>query len=125
MAFKIRDDVKIAKRCGHGVGVDPNLSAIYYFARGLQANGERRCRSLAGGKTGRTFCVVLTLKRRCLKSCRDDEVFSSYLPRPNTTLFVVTRPLVHNAMWILVPDRWIFIVKAGRASPMAGNGLPS
>jgi hypothetical protein len=25
--------------------------------------------------TGRTFCVVLTLKRRCLKSCRDDEVF--------------------------------------------------
>jgi hypothetical protein len=58
---------------------------------------------------------VLTLKRGCLKSSRDDEVFSSYLPRPNTTLFVVTRPLVYNAMWVLVPDRWIFIVKAGRA----------
>ena len=50
-----------------------------------------------------------------LKACRDGEVFSSYFPRPNATLFVITRPLVHNAMWILVPDRWIFIVKAGRA----------
>jgi hypothetical protein len=43
------------------------------------------------------------------------EVFSRYLPRPNTTLFVVTGPSVHNAMPILVPDRSIFIVKAGRA----------
>src|SRR5437899_2488373 len=41
--------------------------------------------------------------------------FSSYFPRPNATLFVITRPLVHNAMSILVPNRWIFIVKAGRA----------
>ena len=64
--------------------------------------------------TGHTFCVGLTLKRH-LKGCRDDEVFSSYLPRPNATLFVVTRPLVHDAMSILVPDRWIFIVKACRA----------
>src|SRR6201987_2613308 len=38
--------------------------------------------------------------------------FLSYLPRPNATLFVVTRPLVHAAMSILVPDWCIFIVKA-------------
>ena len=38
--------------------------------------------------------------------------FSSYLPRANATLFVVTRPLVHDAMPIFVPDWWIFIVKA-------------
>lgn len=46
---------------------------------------------------------------------RTTSCFSSYLPRPNGTLFVVTRPLVHDAMSILVPDRWIFIVKACRA----------
>ena len=42
-------------------------------------------------------------------------MFSRYLPRPNTTLFVVTGSSVHNAMPIFVPDRSIFIVKAGLA----------
>ena len=64
--------------------------------------------------TGRTFCVGLTLKRH-LKGCRDSEMLFSYLPRPNGTLFVVTRPLVHDAMSIRVPNRWIFIVKACRS----------
>ena len=51
-----------------------------------------------------------------VKEQRDNEaLFSSYFPRPNATLFVVTRPLVHNALSILVPDRAIFFVKAGRA----------
>ena len=50
-----------------------------------------------------------------LKGCREAEMFSRYLPRPNTTLFVVTGSSVHNAMPIFVPDRSIFIVKAGRA----------
>ena len=53
--------------------------------------------------------------RRHLRGCGDGEVFSSYLPRPNATLFVVTRPFIHNAMSILVPERWIFIVKTDRA----------
>jgi hypothetical protein len=56
-----------------------------------------------------------TAHKRRLKGCRDDEVFSIYLPRPNATLFAVTRPLVHDAMSMLLPDRWIFIVKACRA----------
>src|SRR6516165_11556428 len=42
----------------------------------------------------------------------DDECFSMYFPRPNATLFVVTRPTLHDAMSMLVPDRWIFLVKA-------------
>jgi hypothetical protein len=65
--------------------------------------------------TGRTFCVGLTLKRTVERLPRRRGGFSSYFPRPNATLFVITRPLIHNAMSILVPDRWIFIVKAGRA----------
>src|ERR1700688_1151909 len=51
------------------------------------------------------------------KAAATTRYFQAIFHAPNTTLFVVTRPLVHNAMWILVPDRWIFIVKAGRASP--------
>jgi len=50
-----------------------------------------------------------------LKGCREAEMFSRYLPRPNTTLFVVTGSSVHNAMPIFIPDRSIFIVKTGRA----------
>jgi hypothetical protein len=46
---------------------------------------------------------------------RTTSCFSSYFPRPNATLFVVTRPLIHDAMSILVPDRSIFIVEVGRA----------
>src|SRR4030088_179730 len=58
--------------------------------------------------TGRTFCVGLTLKRTVERLPRRRGGFSSYFPRPNATLFVITRPLIHNAMSILVPDRWIF-----------------
>src|SRR6516225_9953691 len=46
------------------------------------------------------------------KAAATTRCFSSYLPRPNATLFVVTGPLVHDAMSVLVPDRWIFVVKA-------------
>jgi hypothetical protein len=56
-----------------------------------------------------------TLKTPLERLPRTTSCFSSYLPRPNATLFVVTGPLVHDAMSILVPDRWIFIVKACRA----------
>ena len=58
-----------------------------------------------------------------LKGCRDGEVFFSYFPRPNATLFVITRPLVHNAMSILVPDRWIFIIKTGRDAVRTDEGF--
>jgi hypothetical protein len=89
---------------------DPRIKegTLDHFGAG-DTGGSGQC------PTGRTFCVGLTLKRHCWKAAATARCFSSYFPRPNATLFVITRPLVHNAMSILVPDRWIFIVKAGRA----------
>ena len=89
-------------------------------ARKEQTRGSGQC------PTGRTFCVGLTLNATLEGLPGRREVFLSYFPRPNATLFVITRPLIHNAMSILVPDRWIFVVKAGRAfSYGQGTGLQS
>jgi len=69
-------------------------------------------RDTGGGRQSPTdgiFCVGLTLKHQLKATTR---CFSRYFPRPNATLFVVTRPTVHDAMSMLVPDRWIFLAKA-------------
>ena len=58
--------------------------------------------------------------------CRADAQFSTYLPSPNATLFVVTWPLVHDTMSILVPHWWIFHRKGlPRVLLWPGTGLPS